>query len=178
MRLAAALALLLAVSGHAAFLSSPNGRPGGKSKGKRASPRKVPAKTALGPRKSAAKPAAAHKFRLPSLPSLPSRQDLLLKAEAARDSVPQSPEEAKAAAVEAFEWCREEVRPGQVFAGFATALVVFSSGLFATVGAFGDYLSADGRGEVVQRALLYGDILDSIRESYVEVSCVALAALR
>ena len=165
MRRAAALALLLALSGHAAFLAPPKGRPGGKSKAKKASPRKVPAGRPQG-RKAGVKPDAAELVTnwlgtLPSLPSLPSPQELRdlpgelrERAEEARDSLPQNPEEAKEAALDALTWVGEEVRIGQVLFGFAAAVVFFTGGLVSTGRAFGDYLSTDGRGEVCKQSVL------------------------
>ena len=157
-RAIAALAAFLALSGHtgSAFLAPPKGRPGGKSRAKKASPRKVAARWPAASRKAGAKPGAAPKqFHLPSLPSLPSPQDLRdlpgelrERAEESWDARPRSPEEARVAALEALARVSEEIRVGQVLFGFTLSFALFSGALVTTSRILGEYLSSEGRGEV------------------------------
>lgn len=166
-RPAAAFALLLALGlpgGQAAFLGSPSGRPAkGKGRGRAASPRRTPAKTSRGLPWQQQRSKAKTEVRF-TLPSLPSAQEIGANIDDAIAAVPRTPDELKDAVVTVWS----EVRLGQVLFGFFTAFTLFSGGLIWTGSVVTDFLTEKGRGEVVQRALLFGNILDSIREAYVE----------
>ena len=162
-RPAAAFALLLALGlpgGQAAFLGSPSGRPAkGKGRGRAASPRRTPAKTSRGLPWQQQRSKAKTEVRF-TLPSLPSAQEIGANIDDAIAAVPRTPDELKDAVVTVWS----EVRLGQVLFGFFTAFTLFSGGLIWTGSVVTDFLTEKGRGEVVQRALLFGNILDSIRE--------------
>ena len=57
----------------------------------------------------------------------------------------------------------DDVRPAQVFAGFSLAVVVGATSVVAGGQALGNYLSEDGNGAVLERALLFGTILENVQ---------------
>ena len=60
------------------------------------------------------------------------------------------------------------VKPLQVLSGFALATLVFTSTLVASGRAIGSYLAADGNGIVLERAVLFGAILENVKGAYVD----------
>ncbi len=63
--------------------------------------------------------------------------------------------------------------PRQALGGFALALLVVGSGTGALLNEAAAFLQNEGRGEVVERAVLFGTILSDVREGYVEAEAVA-----
>ncbi|KAL1522324.1 hypothetical protein AB1Y20_017316 [Prymnesium parvum] len=62
------------------------------------------------------------------------------------------------------------VRPLQVLSGFALALVLTFGTLFAGGKAINSFLAEDNNGEVLERALLFGAILENVKAAYVDTN--------
>ena len=153
-----ALILLLAAADAAAFHAG--GKAGGRSK--RPAARSAPKKKALWARpKPKARPAkpSVLPFEVP---------DIREKADEVIAAVPKTPDEAREALSSTWDTVREQARPGQVLLGFFAALTLSFSTVSYAGSVLTNFLTEGGRGEVVQRALLFGSILDSVRQGYVE----------
>ena len=150
--------LLLATADGAAFFGG--GAPPGRSKrpAARSAAKKKASWARPKPKADAAKP-SFFRFEVP---------DLREKADEVIAAVPKTPDEAREALSSTWDTVREQARPGQVFLGFFAALTLSFSTVSWAGSVVAGFLTEGGRGEVVQRALLFGSILDSVRQGYVE----------
>ena len=91
------------------------------------------------------------------------------KPVASRSALPQGLLDVlQSAPVEAARSSLAEIRPLQVFSGFMLAVVLAGSSVVATGNAVSSYLARDGNGQVLERALLFGTILDNVKAAYVD----------
>jgi len=91
------------------------------------------------------------------------------KSVATRPALPQALLDVlQSAPVEAARSSLAEIRPLQVFSGFMLAVVLAGSSVVATGNAVSSYLARDGNGQVLERALLFGTILDNVKAAYVD----------
>lgn len=74
----------------------------------------------------------------------------------------------ESAPFEAARTALAEVRPLQVFSGFMLAVFLAGSSVVATGQAVSGYLARDGNGQVLERAMLFGTILDNVKAAYVD----------
>ena len=74
----------------------------------------------------------------------------------------------KADASEKGKGVAAEVRPLQVFAGFSLCAVLATSTLLSVGQAAAGYLSEGTNGQVLERTVLFGTILDNVKAAYVE----------
>jgi len=95
--------------------------------------------------KSAVPKPSGPRFRLPKV-TLPQPEELL---ESVKDAA-------------------ATFRPLQVLTGFVLALMLVGGSIVATGRIVGDFLAEDGRGEVIERAILFGAILGDVQSAYVE----------
>lgn len=62
----------------------------------------------------------------------------------------------------------EDIRPLQVFSGFALALTLTAGTVVAGTQAITSFLREDGNGQVLERTLVFGTILENVRDAYVD----------
>ena len=92
----------------------------------------------------------------PAVPSSP-RLDLATIQKAALDDVPT-----------AIKGAIAEIRPLQVFSGFALASVLFGGAIVGTGNLISEFLAEDENGPVLERTLQFGTILDNVMSGYVD----------
>ena len=63
---------------------------------------------------------------------------------------------------------RDEARPAQILSGFALAVFVLGGTVSAGGSALGEYLSEEGRRDVLERTVLFGTILENVKAAYVD----------
>jgi hypothetical protein len=125
---------------------------------------------------------------LPTLPTLPSSAEVRARLAAApadlRQATLDAPYNAQKALLEAPSKLRSGLsdaaaafNPGVFVAGFASAIVVVAAATTIIANEATAFLSEGGRGEVLERALLFGAILGDVKEAYVDRQAVDLDEL-
>ena len=99
-----------------------------------------------GPRRGAKQPAGPGRLQLPSLPDEWLESPLAVRAREAWD----------------------QVALGQVFAGFALALLLVSGTVVGGARSLAQVLGNEQSGQVIERAILFGAILGDVKAAYVE----------
>ena len=99
-----------------------------------------------GPRQGAKQPAGPGRLQLPSLPDEWLESPLAVRAREAWD----------------------QVALGQVFAGFALALLLVSGTVVGGARSLAQVLGNEQSGQVIERAILFGAILGDVKAAYVE----------
>ncbi len=162
-RLACALLLAVALGATAASFTPPKPPGGGRGRGRGRRPAKP----------SRAAGSSWSLFGRPPPP--PPPPSFLNKLDEAKEGAGRRWQEVRDAAPApiggAIDWASGvagSIKPLQVFSGFGLALVLGAGVLYEGGMAVGEFLAEEGNSEVLQRAVVFGTILEDVKAAYVD----------
>lgn len=116
-------------------------------------------------------------FSLPPLPTPPSAAEIRARLAAAPAEIRQAALHAPGKLRSGLADAIAVFNPGVFAAGFASAIIAVAATTTVIANEATAFLSEGGRGEVLERALLFGAILGDVKEAYVDGQAVDLDEL-